>query len=137
MIRVFLILALSTPVAAQTVVATQPIPSRSVVTALDVEVVPQTVPGAASRLDDVIGLEARVTLYPGRPIRMGDVGPPALIERNEIVTLRFISGGLRIETDGRALERAGAGDMVRVMNTSSRTTVTGRVLESGVVEVGR
>ena len=28
------------------------------------------------RIDDVIGQEARIALYPGRPIRLGDFGVP-------------------------------------------------------------
>jgi len=123
--------------AAQTVVARNPIPSKSVVDALDVHLVEETVPGAFRAVADVVGLEARVTIYPGRALRQGDVGPPALVERNQVVTLRYAAGGLLIETEGRALDRAGAGDRLRVMNLSSRTTVTGRVTDTGIVEVGR
>ncbi len=85
--------------------------------------------------DAVIGLEARLTLYPNQPIRTGDVGPPAIVERNQVVTLTFATGGLRIATDGRVLDRGAAGDMVRVINLSSRTSVSGRVHENGWIEV--
>lgn len=88
-------------------------------------------------LDAVIGREARVALYPGRPIRAGDIGTPAVIERNQLVPLVYVRGGLRIETEGRALVRAGPGEFVRVMNLSSRATVTGRVTKTGRVEVFR
>lgn len=88
-------------------------------------------------LDAVIGREARVALYPGRPIRAGDIGTPAVIERNQLVPLVYVRGGLRIETEGRALVRAGPGEFVRVMNLSSRATVTGRVTETGRIEVFR
>jgi len=88
-------------------------------------------------LDAVIGREARVALYPGRPIRAGDIGTPAVVERNQVVPLVYMRGGLRIETEGRALARAGPGDYVRVMNLSSRATVTGRVTASGRIEVSR
>ena len=95
---------------------------------------PRTV-GAA--LDAVIGREARVALYPGRPIRAGDIGAPAVVERNQMVPLIYVRGALRIEAEGRALARAGAGEYVRVMNLSSRATVTGRVTASGRIEVSR
>jgi len=88
-------------------------------------------------LDTVIGREARVALYPGRPIRMGDIGAPAVVERNQMVPLIYVRGGLRIEAEGRALARAAAGEYVRVMNLSSRATVTGRVTASGRIEVSR
>ena len=88
-------------------------------------------------LDAVIGQEARVALYPGRPVRAGDIGPPAPIERNEGGPLVYVQGALRIETEGRALARGGTGEYLRVMNLASRVTVTGRVTEDGRIEVSR
>ena len=88
-------------------------------------------------LQEIIGKEARVALYPGRPIRAGDVTTPAVIERNQMVPLVYMRGGLRIEAEGRALGRAGPGDYVRVMNLASRATVTGRVTEDGKIKVSR
>jgi len=76
-----------------------------------------------------------VVLYAGRPIRPGDVGPPALIERNQIVTLHYRSGPLTIAAEARALGRAAAGEEVRVMNLASRSTVTGTVTETGGVVI--
>lgn len=90
-------------------------------------------PGLAA----IIGQEARVALYPGRAIRPGDIGPPASIERNQLVPLIYSQGGLRIETEGRALGRAGPGEYLRVMNLSSHVTVTGRVTDDGRIEVSR
>jgi len=88
-------------------------------------------------LQEIIGREARIVLYPGRAIRADDTGPPATIERNQVVPLVYVRGELRIETEGRALSRAGPGDYVRVMNLASRATLTGRVTEDGRIEVSR
>lgn len=59
----------------------------------------------------------------------------AIIERNDLVTLIFRQGVLTIAAEGRALGRGAAGEAVRVMNLSSRTTVTGRIKQDGSVEV--
>lgn len=91
--------------------------------------------GALSDPAEVVGQEARVALYAGRPLRVGDIGPPAIIERNDLVTLTFRQGGLTIAAEGRSLGRGAAGEAVRVMNLNSRTTVTGRIAEDGSVEV--
>lgn len=91
--------------------------------------------GALSDPAEVAGMEARVALYAGRPLRPGDIGPPAIIERNDLVTLIFRQGVLTIAAEGRALGRGAAGEAVRVMNLSSRTTVTGRIKQDGSVEV--
>jgi flagellar basal body P-ring formation protein FlgA len=50
--------------------------------------------------------------------------------------LRYAAGPLAITTEGRALARGGAGDVIRVLNLSSRNTVTGRVQPDGAVSVG-
>lgn len=88
-------------------------------------------------LEDLIGQEARVALYAGRPVRAGDVGPPAVVERNQVVSLIYLRGGLEIMTEGRSLDRAGIGDHVRVMNLASRATVSGRVTASGRILVSQ
>ena len=81
------------------------------------------------------GLEARVNLYPGRPIRRVEVGAPTVIERNALVPLVFARGGLTITLEGRALQSAGDGETLRVMNLSSRSTVTGVATAAGAVLV--
>lgn len=123
--------------AAQSVVPIRAIRAHSVLTAADVSVVGTSYPGAAQRVEDVLGQEARVALYPGRAILLDDISAPAVVDRNQIVTMIYEIGGLHITAEGRVLERAGLGEMVRIMNTDSRVTVSGIVLENGSVEVGR
>lgn len=109
--------------------------AQEVVTASDFRVERIDVPGAFPVSEPVDGLEARVALYAGRPVRIKDLGPPALVQRNDIVTLIYRRDGLQISAEGRALSRGGVGDTVRVMNLSSRTTISGWVTESGRIEV--
>ncbi|MDR9393254.1 flagellar basal body P-ring formation chaperone FlgA [Roseovarius sp. SYSU LYC5161] len=130
-----LVLLVSAPPAwADYVVAAHTIRANTVLTATDIAIKPGTIPGGAAP-EDLIGKEARVSLYAGRPIRRADVGAPAIVARNQIVTLVYLQGALRILTEGRSLSRAGAGERVRVMNLSSRTTVFGRVSETGDIIV--
>jgi flagella basal body P-ring formation protein FlgA len=120
---------------AEIVVANRTIRAKDIITAADLEMRAETVPGAITDPSVLIGNEARVTLYPNRPIRRGDVGPPALVERNQVVPLIYAEGLLNISTEGRALGRGGEGDVIRVMNLSSRSMVLGRVRPDGAVEV--
>lgn len=122
--------------AAQSVVAARTIRAQSVIGPDDLTVADTAFPGALTDQSRAIGLEARITIYPGRPVRAGDLGLPAVIERNQIVPISFLSGGLAIQAEGRALARGGVGDLIRVMNLSSRTTVTGRIAADGQVLVG-
>ncbi|MDR0809019.1 MAG: flagellar basal body P-ring formation protein FlgA [Gemmobacter sp.] len=134
--RALLLLCFCTPAVAETVVAQRIIRAQQIVVAEDLALSPTSVAGAISDLALVVGQEARVAIYAGHPLRATDLGPPAVIARNQVVPLVWHSGPLRILTEGRALERAGPGDSLRVMNLSSRTTVTGRVAADGSVIVG-
>lgn len=121
---------------AESLVATRTIRAQSVVQAEDVALVDAAIPGALTAVEGAVGKEARVTIYAGRPVKATDIGSPALIDRNQIVSLSYQTGGLAIVTEGRALARGGAGDVIRVMNLASRSTVSGRVTPDGTVQVG-
>lgn len=125
----------ATSALADVVVPVRTIRARELLSAEDFQVKSAKVPGAVERLSDIDGQEARIALYPGRPVRVGDIGPPAVVDRNQIVTLEFRKGPLRIVAEGRALGRGAVGDVIRVMNLSSRTTLSGQIKESGLVEV--
>ena len=80
--------------AADSVVAVKTIPARSLISAEDLTLVDAEIPGALTELGPAIGKETRVAVYAGRPLRAQDIQPLALIERNQIVSLTYQSGGL-------------------------------------------
>jgi len=122
---------MASSVSADTVLAARTIPANSTIMPEDVMVNSRDIPGGVSDPREIIGMEARVALYAGRPIRPGDVGFPAVVERNQIIALHYNQHGLLISTEGRALGRAGPGDVIRVMNISSRSTVTAQIGADG------
>ncbi|PVA09696.1 flagella basal body P-ring formation protein FlgA [Pelagivirga sediminicola] len=128
-------LLVAAPATADTVLAARTIRAQTLITAQDLVVKDVDVVGAISDPALIAGQEARVALYAGRPIRPGDVGPPALVERNQIIALVYDQSGLSITAEGRSLSRAGPGETVRVMNMSSRITVSGQVMPDGRVHV--
>ncbi|NDU99505.1 flagellar basal body P-ring formation chaperone FlgA [Pseudoroseicyclus tamaricis] len=130
-----LLALLGGPAAADIMVAARTIPAQTLLGPGDVLASEGDMPGAASALEEVVGMESRVALYAGRPIRLADLGPPAIVERNEVIPLIYNAAGLRIETEGRALDRAGVGEIVRIMNTASRSTVTALIGSDGAAYV--
>ncbi|WP_164660574.1 flagellar basal body P-ring formation chaperone FlgA [Tropicibacter sp. Alg240-R139] len=132
---VALILAFGTPSLAEILVPARAIRAKEIIGAQDLVPKSADVPGAVSHADEVIGKEARVALYPGRPIRFSDIGPPAVVDRNDVVSLIFNRGGLTIIAEGRAMGRGATGEIIRVMNLTSRSTVTGRIRSDGSIEV--
>lgn len=133
---VVLAIMIALPAAADSLVATRVVRAQSLLSVEDVTLVDADIPGALTNMADVVGSEARVTLYPGRAVMAADIGPPALVDRNQIVTLIYNVGGLGITTEGRALARGGLGDVIRVMNLSSRAVFAAQIAEDGTLRVG-
>lgn len=122
-------------VAADVVTPTRTLRPGTLITLQDLKIRDGVQSGAFDRLTDVVGQEARVALYAGRPIPFDAVGPPAIVNRNQIVPLRFRTSGLTITTEGRAMERGGIGDRIRIMNLQSRATLFGLVQADGTIKV--
>lgn len=138
MLRAFLLCLLAAhPALAAGVAPVRPIRAQTLVTAADLEETTESLPGAVASVEEAVGREARVTLYPGRPILLEQLGPPAVVERNQVVRMSYSRGTLAISAEGRALDRGGVGEVVRVMNLASKQIVTGAVTADGSIEVGR
>ena len=137
MARLIALLILLWPIspAAEVLVAAHTLRAQTVLNAQDLALQPGDIPGALTDPNAVIGLETRVAIYAGRPIRMQALGPPALVDRNQIIPLIFRSGGLLISVEGRALDRGGLGDAVRVMNSQSKTVVMAKIGPDGAAHI--
>lgn len=88
---------------------------------------------AASADTQLIGREAKRTIYAGQPVTLDNTRPARLVTRNQIVTVKYIKGGLEISTTGRAMGEASLNEPVTVLNLQSRQMVQGIVQESGWV----
>ncbi|SOC06813.1 flagellar basal body P-ring formation chaperone FlgA [Rhodobacter maris] len=115
--------ALGSVAEAGSVVTLRTLRAQSVINPEDVVLSEEDIPGALADVSQVIGLETRSILYPGRPIYAGDLAPPAIVERNQTLPLVYNRGTLRIQAEGRALDRGAIGDSIRVMNLSSKTVI--------------
>ena len=121
---------------ADSLIAARTLQANSVLVPEDMMLVAADLPGALTSPDLAVGQETRVAIYAGRPILATALGPAALVERNQTVLLRYLSLGLSISTEGRALDRGSEGDRIKVMNLASKATVTGVVGPDGAVHVG-
>jgi flagellar basal body P-ring formation protein FlgA len=84
----------------------------------------------------VVGLAARHSLQPGRPLRDADLMKPELVHRHEMVTLLYNVPGIRLTVRGRATENGAQGDMVGVLNEQTKRVVHGVVVGPGRVMIG-
>lgn len=92
-------------------------------------------PGAAERLDQVVGQQLRRPLATELPFHTADLSAPHLVQRNGAVIMLLEAPGLALSAQGRALEAAPRGAVVPVMNLASRTIVEGEVVGPGRVRV--
>jgi flagella basal body P-ring formation protein FlgA len=123
----------------QVVVAAQQLEPRATLTLADfrLEARPSTeVPsGALEAIADPADLEPVRSIRAGEIVTARHFRPRMLVKRGETVTLVFEGRGFRITTVGQAVEDARRGDVVRVVNSTSRREVVGRVESSGRVRV--
>jgi flagella basal body P-ring formation protein FlgA len=139
MTRIFLLLAVLTAAdlaMAGALVPLRPIRALTPLQPGDFALSEADVPGALSDPAAVAGQEAVLALYPGRAVMPGDIAPLARVEKNQVVRLIFTRSTLTITAEGRALDRGRTGDVIRVLNLSSKKTIFGKVLADGSVEAG-
>lgn len=115
---------------ASSLVASEVIRSGALVTPANTSLESGDAPAAD---EDVLGREARRTIYAGQAITMDNTRPARLVSRNQIVTVKYIKGGLEITTTGRAMGEAALNEPVSVLNLQSKQMVQGIVQESGWV----
>jgi flagella basal body P-ring formation protein FlgA len=85
--------------------------------------------------EEIVGMAARRALRADDTLRASDLEPPVLVERNALVTIRVRLPRMSLSAKGRALADGAEGEVVRVLNTASKTTVSGVVMPDGSVAV--
>jgi len=83
---------------------------------------------------DLVGMQAKRLIAQGRPVQLQSVTPPIIISRGEEVKIELRHGALHLVTTGKAIGDAHLGQEVRVVNLSSRKTITAIARADGVVE---
>lgn len=111
-------------------VAAEVIRAGDSVTVANAELPADEDPGA---YDLFVGREVKRTVYAGQPITIENTRPARLVTRNQVVTIKYISGPLEISTTGRAMGEAALNETVSVLNLQSRQMVQGVVQADGWV----
>lgn len=83
----------------------------------------------------VVGLEARQTILQGQFLISTAVQKIPDVRRGDSITIRLISGGLSVSTQGTAEESAYIAGRVRVIESRSKREFVGSLAPGGVVEV--
>ncbi len=89
----------------------------------------------AEEADQLIGLQAKRTLRPDRPVRLSDLQRPILVEKRSLVTMTVAGRFMKLTAVGQALEDGALGDIVRILNVKSNRTIQGQVIGASAVRV--
>lgn len=85
--------------------------------------------------DSIVGKTPKRLLAIGKPVRAGDLEMPLLVEKGNLVTVVAENRNMLITAQGRAVEDGAEGDVIRIVNTRSRSTIQGRVVGPNRVRV--
>jgi flagella basal body P-ring formation protein FlgA len=86
---------------------------------------------ALTDIDRALGLAARNSMQAGQIVRAADLAKPELVQRNDIVTLTYITPGIRLTIRGKALDAGAEGDTISVLNEQSKRTLQAVVTGPG------
>ncbi|MBC7802056.1 MAG: flagellar basal body P-ring formation protein FlgA [Gemmatimonadaceae bacterium] len=84
---------------------------------------------------DAVGQALRFGVQAGAPIRLSDLGRPALVQKGTPVILALDSPGIQLTAQGMAMEPAGLGERVHVLNPASKVVVEAEVTGPGRARV--
>lgn len=124
----------------ETVVATsRPLNRGGRVAASDVELLREDVTrlssGYYTRTEDVVGMEVRRSVRAGMVLNRSLVKAPIMIKRGETVVIIADTGSVQVRMEGKALDAGAKGEIIEVLNRSSKQRLEAEVVSPGVVQV--
>lgn len=85
--------------------------------------------------EGLIGATPARTLMAGKPLLSGEIRAPRIVTKGALVTLMLRTPHMILTSKGRALQHGAKGDVIRVMNSQSKTIIEGEVSAAGTVVV--
>ena len=126
-------------VSQEVVVSNRPLKRNDVIAEEDVRLekmnLAELSPNVITDPREVVGKRTKRVIEPGTPLRVNSLEMPPLVKRGDLVTIVAESEVLKITTQGVVTESGCKGDMVRVINTSSRKELYATVRDSRTVAI--
>jgi flagellar basal body P-ring formation protein FlgA len=120
-------------------VAARPLSRGERLSAADIDLQRQDVSrlsgGYQNSVDDVVGMEVRRSVRAGMVLNRSVVRPPILVNRGERVSITAANGTVHVSMEGKALASGARGELIEVVNLSSRNKLEAEVIAPGVVRV--
>lgn len=110
-----------------------------ILSSLDLAMEKREISGGSSDLvtdiSDALGSQLARDLPAGSVLEKKILKPPLLVNQGDWVTLIAETPGVRVLAKGRALEKGGKGEIIRVLNIDSHKSLEGRVVDINTVRV--
>ena len=91
--------------------------------------------GGYADIDQLIGKQLIRQSRVGMMLKASDVAEPTVVTRNAMVTVVLKAGAMTLTVKGQALGAAAAGDLVDVLNTTTKKVLHGIALPDGTVSI--
>ncbi len=115
------------------------LPRHQIVEAKDVQVINRNItmqpPDVVTDLKDILGKRTTLSINNQETLRKSMVEVPPLVKKGDRVLLLVEGDHFKITAQGEVKEDGREGDRIRVVNTSSKKEVYGRVLDAQTVQV--
>ncbi len=86
-------------------------------------------------MPEAVGQALRHAVQPGQPIQLADLGRPVVVQKGTPMLLALDTPGIQVTAQGVAMEPAGVGERVHVVNPASRIVVEAEVTGPGRARV--
>ena len=120
-------------------VAARPLSRGERLSAADIDLQRQDVSrlsgGYQNSVDEVVGMEVRRSVRAGMVLNRSVIRPPILVNRGERVSITAANGTVHVSMEGKALASGARGELIEVVNLSSRNKLEAEVIAPGVVRV--
>lgn len=116
-----------------------PMTSSNTITANDITEI--TLPKQQLRGDiiteksELIGMIAKRSLQANQTVSKGDIIPPVMVKRNELVTIIYKSGAIQLSSKARSMGVGSRGDSLMFMNVNSKKSFEAKVTGPQTAEV--
>ena len=88
-----------------------------------------------SQTDLLVGQQLRRSMSTQQVIRLSEVGPAVTIHVGDLIGISIVSGGVTVETNGRAMEAGAIDDLIQIEVQPHRKRVMARVTGDRTAEI--
>jgi len=83
----------------------------------------------------VLGKRLLRNISAGTPLKKEILGSPLLVSRGSLITLSIEGRNIRIHAQGKALEKGGKGETIKVLNIDSKKRLEGIIVDVNSVRI--